>query len=366
MEAMELDFYRQFGGTFRGRSVLVTGHTGFKGSWLSLWLHLLGARVTGYALPPANACDNFVVCRLGERIADIRGDIRDKAHLHDVFGSCRPEIVFHLAAQPIVRESYRLPAETLETNVTGTVNVLENIRLSETVRAGVVVTSDKCYENREQLWGYRECDALGGRDPYSASKACAEIIAAAYGESFFAAGQDGSAKAIATARAGNVIGGGDWSPNRIIPDCVRALRTGEPIAVRNPDSVRPWQFVLEPLYGYLLLASRLLDSLARYAGAWNFGPDFESIVPVGSVVDKVMAIWGGGQRLDRPERDAPHEAGLLSLDCAKAKARLGWRPRLSLDEALGWTVEWYKSFETQDIYELCRRQIIGYSRLSEQ
>jgi CDP-glucose 4,6-dehydratase len=366
MEAMEIGFDKQFGGAFRGKRVLVTGHTGFKGSWLSIWLTLLGASVTGYALPPANDIDNYVLCRLGEVITDIRGDIRNMPHLREVFRASRPEIVFHLAAQPIVRESYRQPAETMETNVMGTVNVLECIRLSDTVRAGVIVTSDKCYENREQLWGYRECDALGGRDPYSASKACAELVAAAYGASFFAAGQAGDAKAIATARAGNVIGGGDWSPHRILPDCARTLRAGEPIAVRNPGAVRPWQFVLEPLYGYLLLASKMLEHPGQYAGTWNFGPDSESIVPVGDVVDKVIRAWGSGARLDRPEKDAPHEAGLLSLDCSKAKALLGWKPRLSLDEALRWTVAWYKAFETEDVRGLCRRQVADYSRLMEQ
>jgi CDP-glucose 4,6-dehydratase len=359
---MEIELDNQFGGAFSGKRVLVTGHTGFKGSWLTLWLRMLGAEVTGYALDPAHEEDNYVLCRLQDDIADIRGDIRDKTHLREAFDACRPEIVFHLAAQPIVLDSYLDPAGTLETNVMGTVNVLENIRLSKSVRAGLIITSDKCYENREQLWGYRECDALGGDDPYSASKGCAEIIAAAYQKSFFDAAKCGdSIKVVSTARAGNVIGGGDWSANRIIPDCVRSLRRGEPIAVRNPHAVRPWQHVLEPLSGYLLLGLKMLESPGLFSGAWNFGPGFESAVPVGEVVEKVIERWGRGEWLDKSETGTAHEAGLLRLDCSKSKAFLSWKPRLTLEEALDWTVEWYKAYETADVKQLCAAQIADFS-----
>jgi CDP-glucose 4,6-dehydratase len=362
VEAMELDFSRQFGGVFAGKKVLVTGHTGFKGSWLSLWLCLLGAKVTGYALAPASDLDNYVLCHLNENITDIRGDIRDEAHLRDVFETAQPDIVFHLAAQPIVRDSYRFPKDTLETNIMGTVNLLENIRLSNAVQAGVIITSDKCYENKEQMWGYREGDALGGYDPYSASKGCAEIVTSAYQRSFFGSGQGaGSHKDVSTARAGNVIGGGDWAAHRIIPDCVRSLRLGQPMGIRSPRAVRPWQFVLEPLYGYLLLASKMITSPGQFSGAWNFGPDLESVMPVGAVVEKVIDRWGSGEWIDQSDPAAVHEAGLLNLDCTKAKTLLGWKPRLDLTEALDLTLEWYQTFETMDAYKLCCNQIVAYS-----
>jgi CDP-glucose 4,6-dehydratase len=359
MEAMGLEFHRLFDGVYCGKTVLVTGHTGFKGSWLSLWLHLMGANVVGYALPPAGNNGNYARCALRDRITDIQGDVRDKAHLRKVFETYQPDIVFHLAAQAIVRDSYVTPVETFETNVMGTANVLENIRLTDSVSTGLIITSDKCYENREQLWGYREGDALGGYDPYSASKGCAELVTAAYRNSFFASGQ-GTPKPVSTARAGNVIGGGDWSAHRIIPDCIRALLADIPIGIRNPLAVRPWQFVLEPLYGYLLLASKMLQSPAHYSGAWNFGPDFDSIVPVSRIVETVIRLWGKGQWQDQSDKLAAHEAGLLNLDCTKAKALLGWKPRISLDEALAETLAWYKGFETEDVYALCQSQIARY------
>ena len=348
-----------FGNAYSGKRVLITGHTGFKGSWLALWLAMLGAEVTGFALPPESPRGNYELSGLKDIILDIHGDIRDKEHLQETFEACRPEIVFHLAAQPIVRDSYRLPAETFETNVMGTVNVLENVRLSPTTRAAVIVTSDKCYENREQIWGYREGDPMGGHDPYSASKGCAELVCAAYRRSFFSE-PGGGQKGLATARAGNVIGGGDWAPHRIIPDCARALLTGWPIEVRNPNAVRPWQFVLEPLYGYLLLAARLLEDPERFSGPWNFGPDIDSVVPVGRVVDKVITRWGSGTRTDRPQAGAVHEAGLLSLDCTKARALLGWKPLLTLDQALDSTLAWYVSFAAADVTALCEGQIADY------
>jgi CDP-glucose 4,6-dehydratase len=360
METMGIDFSEQFDGVYLGKNVLVTGHTGFKGSWLSLWLHLMGANVIGYALGPATAQDNFVLCGLHNKIIDLRGDIRDTALLKQVFEVYQPDIVFHLAAQPIVRHSYEIPAETFETNVMGTVNVLDAIRGCSSVKAGVIITSDKCYENREQIWGYRENDKMGGYDPYSASKGCAELVAAAFRTSYFSAN---SGKAIATARAGNVIGGGDWSQDRLIPDCIRAFIKQDPIVLRNPDSVRPWQFVLEPLYGYLLLGKKLLHDGAKYSGAWNFGPDFDSIAPVKKVVSLLTNFWGSSPGiLSAAPQNAPHEAALLSLDCTKAKNLLDWKPRLNLQNALNYTVEWYKNDRTEDVYALCERQIASYCK----
>jgi len=356
-----MEMTNKFSDVFSGKKVLVTGHTGFKGSWLSLWLHLLGAKVIGYALPPTGDYDNYSLVNLQSKIIDIRGDIRDKEHLREVFETHQPDFVFHLAAQAIVRDSYLYPVDTVETNVMGTVNILENIRLSESVKAGLIVTSDKCYENKEQIWGYREEDMLGGHDPYSASKGCAELITASYRRSFFSCEKDGIQKPVSTARAGNVIGGGDWSVYRILPDCVRSLEKGEPIGIRNPNAVRPWQFVLEPLYGYLLLVSGMLGEPKRFCGAWNFGPDFKSVVSVREVVEKVLQHWGTGEWVDRSDGTAPHEAGLLNLDCSKAKARLHWRPRLSLDEVLEWTLAWYQAYQTADMYEFCCRQIEEYS-----
>ena len=361
MEEMTIDCKKMFGGFYRGSNVLVTGHTGFKGSWLCLWLYLMGARVTGYALDPATDQDNFVLCGLRHRMVDIRGDIRDEARLKQVFDLYEPEIVFHLAAQPIVRRSYEIPEETFETNVLGTVRVLENIRLSHTVKTGIIVTSDKCYENREQIWGYREGDMLGGYDPYSASKGCAELVTASYRNSFFNARSGKySGKYISSVRAGNVIGGGDWSQDRLIPDCIRALQSHRPIEIRNPESVRPWQHVLEPLYGYLLLAYKMTEQGTRYTGSWNFGPDFESTVPVGRVADMLVSLWGGGEWEDCSEHTALHEASLLSLDCTKAKVFLGWKPRMDLRQALEYTVEWYRTFRREDVYPLCGRQIAAY------
>lgn len=295
-----------------------------------------------------------MLCKLDELIDDIHGDIRDMEALRAVFDEYRPDMVFHLAAQAIVRESYARPSETVETNVMGTVNVLECVRQFEETQAAVIVTSDKCYENREQLWGYRECDPMGGYDPYSASKGCSELIVTAWRRSF-------PGKAIATARAGNVIGGGDWAVHRILPDCVRALRVGVPVEVRSPHAVRPWQHVLEPLSGYLTLMQRLLHAPEEFAGPWNFGPDPGSIVPVQTVVEQFLKHWGSGSWTDCSCSEDLHEATLLSLDCAKARTLLGWRPQLKLNEALGWTAEWYRSFENADARMLCQRQIAEYS-----
>ena len=345
-----------FGGAYFKKRVLVTGHTGFKGAWLTLWLALMGAEVMGYALDPPYENGLFDACHVADGIVDIRSDIRNQRALHEAFSFFQPEVVFHLAAQPIVRLSYSAPAETMETNIMGTVNVLENIRLFESVRAAVIVTSDKCYENREQLWGYRECDAMGGFDPYSASKGCAELAASAYERSFF----ERQGKGVATARAGNVIGGGDWAHDRIVPDCIRALKAGKPIGVRNPHAVRPWQFVLEPLYGYLLLGQKLLERPQAYMGAWNFGPDYSTVVPVGTLVETLVGIWGSGAWEDLSTPGAVHEATQLNLDCTKAKALLGWWPRLSLREALTETAAWYRADPKEETRVLCVDQIGRY------
>ncbi len=355
MEAVGIEFKNMFGGTYLKKRVLVTGHTGFKGAWLTLWLTLMGAEVMGYALDPPYESGMFGLCNVASGIMDVRNDIRDKAKLREAFQAFLPEIVFHLAAQPIVRLSYDAPAETLETNIMGTVNVLENIHMFGSVRAAVIVTSDKCYENREQLWGYRECDAMGGFDPYSASKGCAELVSSAYERSFF----EKQNKGVATARAGNVIGGGDWAQDRIVPDCIRALEAGKTIGVRNPHAIRPWQFVLEPLYGYLLLGQKLPNDPKRYSGAWNFGPD-DAVAPVGGLVETLIGIWGSGAWEDLSAPSAVHEAAQLQLDCTKAKALLNWKPRLSLYEALMKTVAWYRADTAADLRTLCIDQIGQY------
>ncbi|MDF2566859.1 MAG: CDP-glucose 4,6-dehydratase [Oscillospiraceae bacterium] len=360
METMEINFQQMFDGTFKDKNVLVTGHTGFKGSWLSLWLHLAGAHVTGYALPPYSEHDNYVLSHLDDKITDIRGDVRDFDELKKAFDASRPEIVFHLAAQPLVRRSYENPHETFDTNIRGTLNVLELIRKSPSVKAAVVITSDKCYENKEQIWSYRECDRLGGHDPYSASKACAEIVTQSYIQSLFS---PDSGKYVATARAGNVIGGGDWSEDRLIPDIIRSLEADKAIVLRNPNSTRPWQHVLEPLYGYLLLASKLFHQGSKYCGAWNFGPDFGSISTVHNVTTKMIALWGSGKIQIDSAQNSLHEATLLSLDSTKSKTILGWKPQLNLDEALYYTTHWYKHYSTQDVYELCLKQMTAYCNL---
>lgn len=356
MENREIAPAGRFGEAFYRANVLVTGHTGFKGAWLCVWLGMLGANLVGYALDPAQEQGVFVRCGLSRKMIDLRGDVRDLARLKMAFEAYRPEVVFHLAAQPIVRRSYSEPAETFETNVMGTVNVLEAARACASVKAVIVVTSDKCYENREMIWGCRESDPLGGADPYSASKGCAELAVAAYRSSFF---PPEKGKSVVTVRAGNAFGGGDWAEFRLIPDCVRAFQSNRPVELRNPDSVRPWQFVLEPLSGYLLLAAELLRGTAL-GGAWNFGPEPESSVSVQEIAELLAQIWGGSARVrNAEESQAPYEAGAVSLDCTKAKLLLGWRPRLDLRAALEQTVAWYRS--EGDALELCREQIAQYS-----
>ena len=328
---------------YRGKKVLVTGHTGFKGGWLTFWLKLLGARVLGFALPPETTPNLFTATRIAEGMTSVIGDIRDLAAVSELFNKHQPEIVIHNAAQPLVRRSYREPVETYATNVMGTVHVLEAARHIKSVRAIVVVTSDKCYENREWIWGYRESDPVGGHDPYSSSKGAAELVVAGYRKSFFSA--NGSAS-LASARAGNVIGGGDWSEDRLVPDIVRGIASGQPIVIRRPDSIRPWQHVLEPLRGYLLLAQRLYESGRAFAEPWNFGPRDEDAIPVSNLAERIVGLWGKGALKIEPEPGAVHEATFLRLSCEKAATQLGWRPVLTIDDALDWTVEWYRNYYT--------------------
>jgi CDP-glucose 4,6-dehydratase len=321
---------------WRGKRVFLTGHTGFKGSWLALWLNSLGAEVLGYAKDVPTEPSLFEAARVREALQHRTGDVRDHAAMLNAMSEFRPDVVLHLAAQSLVRYSYEQPLETYATNVMGTAHVLEAVRQTPSARAVVIVTSDKCYENRETQRGYVETDAMGGHDPYSNSKGCAELVAAAYRASFF----NGSDKAaVASARAGNVIGGGDWSRDRLIPDVYRAAAARVSVRIRNPKAVRPWQHVLEPLGGYLLLAQRLFEEGARFAEGWNFGPPNIDARPVSEVMDRLTALWGMGLRWELDQGAHPHEAQLLSLDCDKARKRLGWQPHMRLETALEWTVQ---------------------------
>jgi CDP-glucose 4,6-dehydratase len=323
-------------GAWAGKRVLVTGHTGFKGGWLSLWLQHLGAEVTGLALDPPTDPSFFEQTSLAELVRHEIVDVRDEARTTALLADVQPEIVFHLAAQPLVRYSYDHPVETYATNIMGTVHVLEACRKIGSVKAAVCVTSDKCYENRETMQPYREDDPMGGHDPYSSSKGAAELVISAYRRSY------SDAPLIASVRAGNVIGGGDWALDRLVPDIVRAMLRGESVKVRNPASIRPWQHVLEALSGYLLIAERLLEGDGRIATAFNFGPADDDTQPVSWVVDHMLEGWGGGEWI-QPEGAQPHEATLLRLDCSKARAELGWKPRFRLQDALDKVVEWHKA-----------------------
>ena len=347
---------------FAGKKVLVTGHTGFKGAWLALWLARAGARVVGYALEPRTDRDQFVTGRVGERLEEsVIGDVRDAARLAGVVSRHRPEVVFHLAAQSLVRLSIEQPAETFEVNVMGAAHLLDAVRAAGSVRATVVITSDKCYANREWEWGYREVDRLGGVDPYSASKAAVELLVASWRESFFAP----ASLPLATTRAGNVIGGGDWNRDRILPDAIRAFEAGTPLAVRNPASTRPWQHVLEPVGGYLRLAERMLESPAGLSTAFNFGPDPSAIWSVGELVTLAGTAWGGG-RWEHVPAGGGHEARLLALDSSRARAELGWSPVLAVREAVVWTARWYRTrFDGGVVAALAAEQIAEYEARAE-
>lgn len=326
---------------WRDRRVLLTGHTGFKGAWLSLWLESLGARLTGFSDGVPTDPSLFVLARVGEGMESVEGDVRDPAAVAAALAAAAPEVVIHMAAQPMVRRSFAEPRATYETNVMGTVNVLDAVRRADGVRVVVNVTSDKCYENREWDWGYREDEAMGGHDPYSSSKGAAELVTSAYRRSFFG---DPDGPRLASARAGNVIGGGDWGEDRLVPDVMRAVLAGEAVRVRNPNAIRPWQHVVNPLSGYLVLAQALWEDPAAAAG-WNFGPTDEEARPVGALVERLAALWPERVRWTVDDGPHPHEARYLKLDSAKARTRLGWRPPAPLAVALAATVDWYRELD---------------------
>lgn len=359
---MNIDIFNNF---YKGKRVLVTGHTGFKGSWLSIWLHELGAEVIGIGLDPFTERDNYVLSGIENKIkADIRADIREGERMKEIFSEYQPEIVFHLAAQPLVRLSYDKPVETYETNVMGTINIMEAIRCTDSVKVAVMITTDKCYENKEQIWGYRENEPMGGYDPYSSSKGAAEIAISSWRRSFFNPADYGKKHhvSIASVRAGNVIGGGDWALDRIIPDCIKALEAGKDIDIRSPKAIRPWQHVLEPLSGYMLLAQKMWDEPTKYCEGWNFGPLPESISTVWEVASKVVENYGSGKLNDVSDPNALHEAKLLMLDISKAKFQLGWEPRMNIFQCVELTVDWYKRYRYEDVYILCIEQIKQYIR----
>jgi len=344
---------------WKDKKVFVTGHTGFKGSWISLWLQSMGATLTGFALAPPSNPSLFEVAHVAEGMVSLEGDIRDLNHLQAAMTEHQPEIVIHMAAQSLVRYSYENPVETYATNVMGTVNLLEAIRHTPSVKAVVVITSDKCYENREWVWSYRENEAMGGYDPYSNSKGCAELVTSAYRQSFF--NKDGGIVSVATARAGNVIGGGDWAEDRLIPDMVRAVAEKRPVLIRSPHAVRPWQHVLEPLSGYLLLAEKLYNSGSDCTEGWNFGPNDSDAKPVQWIVDQFTRLWGEGASWVLDEAVHPHEAHYLKLDCSKASMRLGWQPQWSLSYALENIAGWYKAYqENQDMRDFSLNQIAKF------
>ncbi len=349
-----------FNNAYKGKTVLVTGHTGFKGSWLSIWLTMMGAKVVGYALEPTSERDNFCACRLHDKLhADVRGDVRDSATLEAIIRKYQPEIIFHLAAQALVRTSYDCPKLTYETNLMGSLNVLEAMRRNDCVRIAIMVTTDKCYRNVEQIWGYRETDPMGGYDPYSSSKGCAELMIASYRDSFFNPSRYAEhGKAVASVRAGNVIAGGDWAVDRIIPDCIRSIEAGRVIQVRNPGATRPWEHVLEPLSGYLRVGQRLMEDPVKYATCFNFGPTMKHNKTVMEVVQCLVDYYGKGSMVDASDPNAVHENTLLSLDVTKAYTMLQWESKWSLQEAMRKTVDWYKSaLTTKDMYEFCIQQI---------
>ena len=353
---------------WEAKKVLITGHTGFKGSWLSLWLQGKGAHVVGYALPAPTKPSLFEVAQVAEGMTSITGDVRDLRHLKTVFTEYRPEIVIHLAAQPIVRYSYLNPVDTYSTNIMGTVNVLEAVRLSESARVALIITSDKCYENKEWVWGYRENDPMGGHDPYSSSKGCAELVTAAYRKSFFSENTDHEHRAVvASTRAGNVVGGGDWAKDRLIPDIINAFMENQPVIIRYPNAIRPWQHVLEPLRGYLILAEKLWTNGHKYCGGWNFGPDDNDAKPVSWVADCLIDLWGGNASWKTESTEQPHEDTYLKLDCTKTKSLLGWSPKINLDTTLKWIVEWYQAYISQkNMRRATEAEISRYERLEDE
>jgi CDP-glucose 4,6-dehydratase len=351
---------------WHGKRVFLTGHTGFKGSWLSLWLQGLGAQVTGYALPAPTQPSLFEIARVADGMDSVIADIRDLGSLQQAMQSAQPEIVIHMAAQPLVRESYRNPVDTYATNVMGTVNLLEAVRHTSGVKAVVNITTDKCYKNREWIWGYRENEPMGGYDPYSNSKGCAELVSAAYRSSFFnPMDYDRHGVGIATVRAGNVIGGGDWAQDRLIPDALAAFEAGKPVQIRNPHAIRPWQHVLEPLRGYLTLAERLFEQGAPYAEAWNFGPRDEDAKSVGWIVEQLASLWGAGASWQIDAGDHPHEAHYLKLDISKARSLLDWHPALNLQQALELIVVWTQARQAgHDMRQQTLTQIQTYQAIS--
>ena len=349
-----------FNNVYNGKTVLVTGHTGFKGSWLSIWLNMMGAKVVGYSLDPYSERGNFEACHLHDRLlADIRGDTRDYEKLNQTIKQYRPEIIFHLAAQALVRKAYAHPKETYETNLMGSLNIMEAVRENDCVKTVVMITSDKCYENVEQIWGYKETDRMGGYDPYSSSKGCTELMISSYRNSYFNP-QDYAkhGKAVASVRAGNVIGGGDWSADRLIPDCIRFIEAGKDIEIRNPIATRPWEHVLEPVSGYLRVGEKLIEDPVKYATSFNFGPHISANKTVWEVVSRLVDYYGKGKVVDVSNPADLHENTLLNLDVTKAYVMLGWEARWNLQEAIEKTVDWYKeALQTYDMYDFCVRQI---------
>lgn len=354
-----VDIFNNF---FAGKRVLITGHTGFKGSWLSIWLYELGAEVVGVGLEPYSEKDNYVLSSIGSKIyADLRADIRDAQAMQRIFEQYQPEIVFHLAAQPLVRYSYDEPVMTWETNVMGTIHVMEAFRHCPSAKVAVMITTDKCYENRETKHAYTEDEPMGGYDPYSSSKGADEIAISSWRRSFMnPADYAKHGKSIASVRAGNVIGGGDWAKDRIIPDCIRAIEANEPIKIRNRHAVRPWQHVLEPLRGYMMLAQKMWESPTEYCEGWNFGPKMDAVVPVWDVANMLVQSYGKGSLLDQTESNAVHEANLLMLDIIKAEKRLGWTPILTTEESIALTADWYKRYQEKDVRTLCVEEITKY------